>query len=142
MSSESQPLEAAARRRSSSPGASGYAGALAAQLVWNHPGLELTEVTARADAGTRLDELYPEHRVPMTLTELDIEGADDVDAAIVAYPHGASAPGRRRAARAGSDWSSTSPPTSGCATCRPTSAGTGRTARPSCSRAPSTACPS
>ena len=73
-------------------GASGYAGALAADLVWNHPGLELAAATARTDAGTRLDELHPKHQVPVTLTELDIQGADAVDAAIVAYPHGASAP--------------------------------------------------
>ena len=61
-------------------------------LVWNHPSLELAAVTARTDAGVRLDELYPEHAVPMTLTELDLASAEEVDAAIVAYPHGASAP--------------------------------------------------
>ncbi|HZJ29125.1 MAG TPA: N-acetyl-gamma-glutamyl-phosphate reductase, partial [Solirubrobacterales bacterium] len=73
-------------------GASGLAGALAARLVWEHPRLELAAATARADAGTRLDRLYPHHRVPVTLEELDLERADEVDAAIVAYPHGASAP--------------------------------------------------
>jgi N-acetyl-gamma-glutamyl-phosphate reductase len=73
-------------------GASGYAGALAADLIWNHPGLELAAATARTDAGTRLDELHPKHQVPVTLTELDLQSADVADAAIVAYPHGASAP--------------------------------------------------
>jgi N-acetyl-gamma-glutamyl-phosphate reductase len=73
-------------------GASGFSGALAARLVWRHPRLELAAITSRGDAGTRLDELYPRHRVPLTLTELDLEQADDVDAAIVAYPHGAAAP--------------------------------------------------
>jgi len=91
VNSETQPVDEGAAKVLVA-GASGYAGALAAALVWSHPGLELTAVTARADAGTRLDELYPEHKVPMTLTELDIDLADEVDAAIVAYPHGASAP--------------------------------------------------
>jgi N-acetyl-gamma-glutamyl-phosphate reductase len=73
-------------------GASGFAGALAARLVWRHPGLELVAATSRSDAGKRLDELYPRHRVPVTLSELDLAGADDVDAAIVGYPHGAASP--------------------------------------------------
>ena len=45
-------------------GASGYAGALAASLVWRHPRLELAAATSRADVGARLDRLYPRHRVP------------------------------------------------------------------------------
>lgn len=73
-------------------GASGFAGALAADLIWHHPRLELTAATARGDAGTRLDELFPQHEVPIALTELDLDEADEVDAAVVAYPHGASAP--------------------------------------------------
>jgi N-acetyl-gamma-glutamyl-phosphate reductase len=71
-------------------GAAGYAGAVAAALVHRHPELELAHVTARTDAGARLDEVHPRTRVPLELeppsTELD------VDAAIVAYPHGAAAP--------------------------------------------------
>jgi N-acetyl-gamma-glutamyl-phosphate reductase len=73
-------------------GASGFGGALAARLVWGHPGLELAAATSRSEAGKRLDELYPRHRVPLTFTELDLERLDGIDAAIVAYPHGASAP--------------------------------------------------
>jgi N-acetyl-gamma-glutamyl-phosphate reductase len=73
-------------------GASGFAGALAAELVWRHPRLELTAVTARSDVGTRLDRLYPRYRVPLELTELDLDELGDADAAIVAYPHAASAP--------------------------------------------------
>jgi N-acetyl-gamma-glutamyl-phosphate reductase len=73
-------------------GASGYAGALAARLVWRHPGLALAAITSRSDAGTRLDALYPHHRVPLELEELDLDRHGDVDGAIVAYPHGASAP--------------------------------------------------
>ena len=73
-------------------GASGFTGALAARIVWRHPRLELVGVTSRSDAGTRLDRLYPRYRVPLELTELDLDTLEDVDAAIVAYPHGASAP--------------------------------------------------
>ena len=76
-------------------GASGYTGALAARLVHRHPDLHLEMITSRSDAGRRLDDLYPQHRVPLVLDALDLELAaepPDVEAAIVAYPHGASAP--------------------------------------------------
>ncbi len=71
-------------------GAAGYAGAVAAALLHRHPELELTHVTARSDAGARLDEVHPRSRVPLVLQEPTTEL--DVDAAVVAYPHGASAP--------------------------------------------------
>jgi N-acetyl-gamma-glutamyl-phosphate reductase len=73
-------------------GASGFTGALAAQIVWRHPSMELAGITSRSDVGTRLDRLYPRYRVPLELTELDLDALEGVDAAIVAYPHGASAP--------------------------------------------------
>ena len=71
-------------------GAAGYAGAVAAALLHRHPELELRHVTARSDAGTRLDAVHPRTRVPL---ELEPPSTDlDVDAAVVAYPHGAAAP--------------------------------------------------
>jgi N-acetyl-gamma-glutamyl-phosphate reductase len=73
-------------------GAGGYGGALAAHLLWRHPFFEVKHVTARSDAGVRLDELYPRYRVPLELEELDLDRHGGVDAAIVAYPHGAAAP--------------------------------------------------
>jgi N-acetyl-gamma-glutamyl-phosphate reductase len=73
-------------------GASGYTGALAAALLHRHPDFELVAVTSRSDAGRRLDDLYPYHRVPLVLDAFDDELRDQVDAAIVAYPHGAAAP--------------------------------------------------
>ncbi len=73
-------------------GAGGYAGALAARLLWRHPTFELRFLTARSDAGQRLDALYPRHRVPLELEELDLDRHAHVDAALVAYPHGAAAP--------------------------------------------------
>jgi N-acetyl-gamma-glutamyl-phosphate reductase len=75
-------------------GASGFAGALAARLIDRHPRFELSAITSRSDAGTPLRELYPHYRVPLVLEELNLEldHHGEVDAAIVAYPHGASAP--------------------------------------------------
>jgi N-acetyl-gamma-glutamyl-phosphate reductase len=73
-------------------GAAGYAGALSARLVDRHPGLELRAVTARGgDVGRRLSDLYPHHRVGLELEELDVDRHAEVEAAIVAYPHGAAA---------------------------------------------------
>ena len=88
---EVQPLDGDPLARVLVAGASGYVGALAARLVWLHPRLELAMATSRAEAGTRLDRIYPRHRVPVTLEELDLDRAGDCDAALVAYPHGASA---------------------------------------------------
>jgi len=73
-------------------GSAGFTGVLAARLVLRHPSLELRAVTARSDVGRRLDDLYPHHRVPLELEGLDLDRHADVDAAIVAYPHGAAAP--------------------------------------------------
>lgn len=73
-------------------GATGYAGALAAQLVWSHPRLELSVITGRSDAGRRLNDLYPRYSVPLTLKELEETDFDEVEVGIVAYPHGAAAP--------------------------------------------------
>jgi N-acetyl-gamma-glutamyl-phosphate reductase len=74
-------------------GAAGFAGALCAAIVERHPSLELTMVTARADAGRRLDHIYPRHRVRRELESYDADRvAESADAALVAYPHGAAAP--------------------------------------------------
>jgi N-acetyl-gamma-glutamyl-phosphate reductase len=73
-------------------GASGYAGALAAELIRRHPSLELARVTARTDAGRPLNQLYPQYGVDLVLEQPAAEDGADVDAAIVAYPHGAAAP--------------------------------------------------
>jgi N-acetyl-gamma-glutamyl-phosphate reductase len=74
-------------------GASGFAGALCASLVERHPRLTLEVVTARADAGRRLSDLYPRYRVDRKLEAYDADRvAEASDAALVAYPHGASAP--------------------------------------------------
>jgi N-acetyl-gamma-glutamyl-phosphate reductase len=73
-------------------GATGFAGALAAHLLWRHPRFELTTVTARSGAGRPLQELYPRYRVPLRIEPPELERTDGVDAAVVAYPHAAAAP--------------------------------------------------
>jgi N-acetyl-gamma-glutamyl-phosphate reductase len=73
-------------------GAAGFTGALTAGLLYRHPSFELKALTARSDQGRRLDDVYPRHRVPLELEELDLDRHAEVDAAVVAYPHGAAAP--------------------------------------------------
>ena len=62
-------------------------------------------MTARSDVGRRLDDLYPHHRVPLVLQELDLDRHADVDAAIVAYPHGAAPSSWPRSSTGASGWS-------------------------------------
>ena len=119
-------------------GAAGYAGAVAAALLHRHPELELEHVTARSDAGARLDEVHPRTRVPLVLEEPTTDL--DVDAAVVAYPHGASAPVVAELLERGIRVVDLSAPTSACATCRPTSSGTASTRRPSSSTRRCTGC--
>jgi N-acetyl-gamma-glutamyl-phosphate reductase len=73
-------------------GAAGYAGAVASALLHRHPHFELAYVTARSDAGVALSAVHPRTRVPLMLEEYDPDRHADVDAAVVAYPHGAAAP--------------------------------------------------
>jgi N-acetyl-gamma-glutamyl-phosphate reductase len=73
-------------------GATGFAGALAAHLLWRHPGFELTGVTGRSEGGRSLEEVYPRYRVPLTIETLDPSRIESIDAAVVAYPHAAAAP--------------------------------------------------
>jgi len=87
-----QPLLGEPAARVLVAGASGFAGALAAQIVWDHPSLELGKITSRSDVGTVLSDLYPRYRVPLVLEELSAADSDGCDAALVAYPHGAAAP--------------------------------------------------
>ena len=65
---------------------------MASALLHRHPHFELAHVTARSDAGVRLDEVHPRSRVPLVLEEYDPDRHSQVDAAVVAYPHGAAAP--------------------------------------------------
>lgn len=93
MADVAQPISSqGSRARVLVAGATGYAGALAAELVWRHPRLELAKVTARSETGRKLSDLYPRYSVPLELKELENADFDDVEVGIVAYPHGAAAP--------------------------------------------------
>lgn len=76
-------------------GALGAIGSLVAELVDNHPSLELAAVTARdtgdpvtTPIGKKLYEIYPEHRVDCELQELGDLDLSTFHAAIIAYPVG------------------------------------------------------
>jgi N-acetyl-gamma-glutamyl-phosphate reductase len=73
-------------------GATGFAGALAAELLWRHPDFELVAVTGRSEVGRALHEVYPRYRVPLEIAELEMADLAGIDAAVVAYPHAAAAP--------------------------------------------------
>lgn len=85
-------MSSVANQRILVAGASGYAGALAAELVDRHPALDLAAATSRSDAGQRLSTLYPQYRSEVVLEELALGAHGELAGAIVAYPHGASAP--------------------------------------------------
>ena len=72
-------------------GAAGFAGAQLAALIDRHPSLELGTITARGDAGRRLVEVAPEHRVERRLEPPDVEAVDAGDLVAVCYPHGQAA---------------------------------------------------
>ena len=77
-------------------GAAGFGGALGAMLVHRHPSLDLTVVTARTDAGSRHDALYPRYGVDLMMEDFDPDRvAERAQAALVAYPHKAAAPAVR-----------------------------------------------
>jgi N-acetyl-gamma-glutamyl-phosphate reductase len=73
-------------------GATGFAGALAAHLLWRHPRFELVGVTGRNEVGRPLEALYPRYRVPLEIGEFELDRIEGLDAAVVAYPHAAAAP--------------------------------------------------
>jgi N-acetyl-gamma-glutamyl-phosphate reductase len=74
-------------------GAAGFAGALAADILWRHPELELTLLTARSDAGLRLSDVHPRYDVPLRLEAPELDAvAERAGCALVAYPHKEAAP--------------------------------------------------
>jgi N-acetyl-gamma-glutamyl-phosphate reductase len=87
-----QPIDGEPAARACVVGASGFGGALAAAIAWSHPKVALEAVTARSEAGRRLDDLYPRYRVPLELEQFDADRlAERADVALVGYPHGAAA---------------------------------------------------
>lgn len=74
-------------------GAAGYAGVEAVRLVLGHPRMRLTEVTSTANAGLRLDRLYPalSGHTDLLLSEPDIDRiASHARLAFLGVPHTAA----------------------------------------------------
>ena len=94
-------------------GASGYAGAIAASLIWRHPFFELKHVTARSEAGARARRDPPAHARAAAARGLGPgrAGRGRRGARVLAAP-------RRRRPR----WPSCASAACGSSTCRPTSA--------------------
>jgi N-acetyl-gamma-glutamyl-phosphate reductase len=88
---EKQPLAGSPVARACVVGASGFAGALAAAILWRHPRVALEAVTARSEVGRALEDLYPRYRVPLVFEPFDPERLAELDVALVSYPHGAAA---------------------------------------------------
>ena len=87
-----QPIEASPRRGSSSPAPPASPAPSPPSSSGATRGSSWSRPPRAATPARRLDRLYPRYRVPIELTELDLDSLEEVDAAIVAYPHGASAP--------------------------------------------------
>ena len=73
-------------------GAAGYAGVEAARLVLQHPEFELSVITSNADAGMRLDALYPAFagKTDIAFTTHDDPALLSCDLAFLAVPHTAA----------------------------------------------------
>ena len=121
------------RMRVGIAGASGYAGAELLRLCAGHPDLEVVVAGADTQAGQPVAALYPSLAAAYPTLEFSKVGAERPRRARRGVP-GASprrVPGAGpRARRTGSGSSWTCPPTSGCATRRPTRGGTATTMSP------------
>ena len=70
-------------------GATGYAGVELIRLLLAHPEVEITRLTSRAEAGVRVDRLFPNLRGAIDLAFEDPAGTDfdDCDLVFFATPH-------------------------------------------------------
>lgn len=71
-------------------GGTGYTGVELLRLLALHPGVEVTAVTSRADAGQRVDKVYPSMRgyCNILFSEPDVERLKDCDVVFFATPNG------------------------------------------------------
>ncbi|CAN0598529.1 unnamed protein product, partial [Ectocarpus sp. 12 AP-2014] len=70
-------------------GGTGYTGVELVRLLLGHPGVTLTQITSRAEAGTRVDELFPSLRgsTDLAFTTPDDEALAACDVVFFATPH-------------------------------------------------------
>lgn len=74
-------------------GASGYTGAETLRLLAGHPDIEVVHVTAQANAGERVSDLFPSLAAAygdLRCAALDPADLDGLDVAFAALPHGES----------------------------------------------------
>ncbi|MGB0845432.1 MAG: N-acetyl-gamma-glutamyl-phosphate reductase [Thiolinea sp.] len=71
-------------------GATGYTGVELLRLLVNHPGVEVAMVTSRANAGTRVDAMFPNLRgfLDLLFTEPDVDQLAACDLVFFATPNG------------------------------------------------------
>ena len=71
-------------------GGSGYTGVELLRLLSRHPEVQLTAITSRGDAGTRVDDMFPSLRgiVDLSFTAPDQSNLNDCDVVFFATPHG------------------------------------------------------
>jgi len=78
-------------------GASGYTGMELLRILLTHPGVELVAVTSRAEAGKRIDQVFPRFAkaagAELTFSEPDADAiaATGAEVAFLALPHGVAA---------------------------------------------------
>lgn len=70
-------------------GGTGYTGVELLRILANHPQVELTVITSRGDAGSRVDAMFPSLRgfVNLSFTEPDTEALVACDVVFFATPH-------------------------------------------------------
>lgn len=73
-------------------GGTGYTGVELVRLLVAHPKAELTAITSRGDAGTRVDAMFPSLRgvLDLAFSEPDKAGLDNCDLVFFAAPNGVS----------------------------------------------------
>ena len=78
-------------------GASGYTGMELLRILLMHPGVELVAVTSRAEAGKRIDHVFPRFakavgaELAFTEPDADVIAATGAEVAFLALPHGVAA---------------------------------------------------
>ena len=71
-------------------GATGYTGVELLRLLVNHPSIEITIVTSRANAGSRVDAMFPNLRgyLDLKFVEPDVDALCECDLVFFATPNG------------------------------------------------------
>lgn len=71
-------------------GGTGYTGVELLRLLANHPQVEVTVITSRAEAGIKVASLYPSLRghIDLAFTEPDVNVLGELDVVFFATPHG------------------------------------------------------